>query len=65
MACILVERGLPFLLTGCQGRLPAAWVNYDIQTSWVGGGFVKEGSKSTREYRETHPKEKLNGCTCT
>ena len=45
MACILVERGLPFLLTGCQGRLPAAWVNYDIQTSWVGEGLSKKAQK--------------------
>ena len=27
---ILVERGLPFLLRDCQGRLPVAWVKYDI-----------------------------------
>ena len=30
MAYILVERGLPFLLRDCQGRLPVAWVKYDI-----------------------------------
>ena len=30
MACILVERGLPFLPRDCQGRLPVAWVKYDI-----------------------------------
>ena len=29
MAYILVERGLPFL-RDCQGRLPVAWVKYDI-----------------------------------
>ena len=27
---ILVERGLPFLPRDCQGRLPVAWVKYDI-----------------------------------
>ena len=30
MAYILVGRGLPFLLRDCQGRLPVAWVKYDI-----------------------------------
>ena len=30
MAYISVERGLPFLLRDCQGRLPVAWVKYDI-----------------------------------
>ena len=30
MAYILVERGLPFLPRDCQGRLPVAWVKYDI-----------------------------------
>ena len=30
MACILVERGLPFLPRECQGRLPVAWVKYGI-----------------------------------
>ena len=39
--------GLPFLPRDSQGRLPVAWVKYDIQTSWA-GGFVKEGSKRTR-----------------
>ena len=29
-ACILVERELPFLPRDCQGRLPVAWVKYDI-----------------------------------
>ena len=37
MAYILVERGLPFLPGDCQGRLPVAWVKYDILTSWAGG----------------------------
>ena len=30
MAYILVEKGLPFLPRDCQGRLPVAWVKYDI-----------------------------------
>ena len=30
LAYILVERGLPFLPRDCQGRLPVAWVKYDI-----------------------------------
>ena len=30
MAYLLVERGLPFLPRDCQGRLPVAWVKYDI-----------------------------------
>ena len=30
MAYILVDRGLPFLPRDCQGRLPVAWVKYDI-----------------------------------
>ena len=30
MAYILVERRLPFLPRDCQGRLPVAWVKYDI-----------------------------------
>ena len=29
-ACILVVRGLPFMPSDCQGRLPVAWVKYDI-----------------------------------
>ena len=37
MAYIVVERGLPFLPRDCQGRLPVAWVKYDIKTSWAGG----------------------------
>ena len=28
MACILVERELPFLPRDCQGRLPVGWVKY-------------------------------------
>ena len=28
--CTLVGRGLPFLPRDCQGRLPVAWVKYDI-----------------------------------
>ena len=30
VAYILVEKGLPFLPRDCQGRLPVAWVKYDI-----------------------------------
>ena len=28
--CTLVGRGLPFLPRDCRGRLPVAWVKYDI-----------------------------------
>ena len=30
IAYILVEKGLPYLPRDCQGRLPVAWVKYDI-----------------------------------
>ena len=30
MACILMEAGLQFFPRDCQGRLPVAWVNYDM-----------------------------------
>ena len=30
MACILVQRGQPFLPRDCQGQLPMAWVKYDV-----------------------------------
>ena len=42
-----------------------AWVKYDIYTSGA-RGFVKEGYKKYKkiahatEYREAHPKKKLN-----
>ena len=32
----LSGKGLPFLPRDCQGRLPVAWVKYDIYTSWAG-----------------------------
>ena len=40
-------KGVPFLPRDCQRQLPVAWVKYDIQTRYA-GGFVKEGSESTR-----------------
>ena len=41
------------------------WVKYDIQTSWAGGVCQRRLKKynriaDAREYRETHPKHKLN-----
>ena len=58
-------KGLPCLPRDCQGRLPVAWVKYDIYTCWAGGFVEKVVYRmigDTREYRETHQNMELNAC---
>ena len=40
-----MERGLQFLPRDCQGRLPVAWVKYDIYKLIGQGGLSKKAQK--------------------
>ena len=65
MACILVERGLPFLQRDCQGQLRVPWGSTIFKLVGQGGlsKKTKGGQKNrTREYRGTHQNLELNAC---
>ena len=66
MAYILVERGLPFLPRDCQGRLPVAWVKYDLFKLVGQGGLSKKtiGGQKERRSKKIQRNTSESGIKC-